>query len=56
MAHAELEQARERAGRRHADNQALQDAELGMGLHDPHQPHDRRADIRLSASSGSMSS
>ncbi len=40
MAHAELEDARERAGRRHADHQALQDADLGMRLHHAHQAHD----------------
>ncbi len=40
MTHAELEDARERAGRRHADHQALQDADLGMRLHHAHQAHD----------------
>ena len=34
--HAELEQARERAGRRQAAMTALQDAELRGGLHDAH--------------------
>ena len=43
VAHAELEDARERAGARQADDQLLQDADLGVRLHDPHQPHDRRA-------------
>src|SRR6185437_1677305 len=33
--HAELEQPREGAAGRHADHQALQDAELGRALHDP---------------------
>ena len=40
--HAELEHARERAGRGQADDQPLQDAELGIGLHDAHQAQDRR--------------
>ena len=40
VAHAELEDARERAGRRHADHQALQDADLGVRLHHAHQAHD----------------
>ena len=35
--HAELEDARKGAGRRHADDQALQDAELRIGLHDAHE-------------------
>ena len=35
--HAELEDARKCAGRRHADDQALQDAELRIGLHDAHE-------------------
>ena len=39
--HAELEHARERAGRRHADHQALQDAELRLDLHDAHHAQDR---------------
>ena len=39
--HAELEDARERAGRRHADHEALQDAEPRIGLHDAHQPQHR---------------
>jgi hypothetical protein len=38
--HAELENARERAGRRQADHQALQDADLAVRLHDAHQPQD----------------
>ena len=38
--HAELEQARESAGRGQADDQSLQDAEIGIGLHDAHQPQD----------------
>ncbi len=40
MAHAELEDARKRAGGRHADHQALQNADLGMGLHHAHEAHD----------------
>ena len=32
--HAELKDARERAGRGKADDQPLQNAELGIGLHD----------------------
>ena len=36
--HAELKQPREQAGRRQADHQRLQDAELRMRLHDPNQP------------------
>ena len=39
--HAELEDARERAGRRQADHQPLQDAELRIGLHDAHEAQDR---------------
>ena len=39
--HAELEDAGEGAGRRHADDQALQDADARIGLHDAHQPQDR---------------
>ena len=34
--HAELEQARERAGRRHGGDEALQYADLRGGLHDAH--------------------
>ena len=30
--------------RRHADDEALQDAELGMRLHHAHQAHDRSPD------------
>ena len=40
--HAELEEARERAGRGQADDEALQNAELRIGLHDAHQAQDRR--------------
>ena len=39
--HAELEDARERAGRRQADHEALQDAELRIDLHDAHHAQDR---------------
>ena len=38
--HAELEQARESAGRRQTDNESLQNAEIGVGLHDAHEPQD----------------
>ena len=34
--HAKLKHARERAEGRHADNQRLEDAELRIRLHDPH--------------------
>ena len=43
MAHAELEGAGEEARARHADDEALQDAEPRIGLHDAHEPQDRRA-------------
>ena len=39
--HAELEDARERAGRRHADHEALQDSQLRLDLHDAHHAQDR---------------
>ena len=39
--HAELEDAREGAGRGQPDDEALQDAELRVGLHDAHQPQHR---------------
>ena len=42
VAHAELEDARERADIRQADDQLLQDADLGVTLHDPDQADDRR--------------
>jgi hypothetical protein len=38
--HAELEDAREGRLRRHADNQALEDADLRIGLHHAHQLDD----------------
>ncbi len=40
-AHAELEHAGEGAGRRQADDEALHDAELGIALHDAHEPEHR---------------
>ena len=43
VAHAELEDPRERAGTGQADDQLLQDADPGLLDHDAHQPHDRRA-------------
>ena len=49
--HAELEDARERAGRRHADHQALQDAEPRIGLHHAHERSTASAVMTLSASS-----
>ena len=39
--HAELEDARERAGRRHADHEALHDAEPRVRLHDAHEAQHR---------------
>ncbi len=39
--HAELEQAREGAGRGQADHQTLQNAELRIGLHDAHETQHR---------------
>ena len=43
VTHPELEDARERARRRRADDEALQDAEPRMRLHDAHQPEHRLA-------------
>ena len=38
--HAELKEAREGAGRRQADDEPLQNAELGIRLHDAHETQD----------------
>ena len=43
MTHPELKQPREGAGRRGADDEALQDAETRMRLHDPLELQDRFA-------------
>ena len=49
--HAELEDAGKGAGRRHADDQALQDAEPRIDLHDAHERAGASPVMKLSASS-----
>src|SRR5690606_20997254 len=43
VAHAELKHARKETRARHADHEALQNAEPRIGLHDAHEAYDRLA-------------